>query len=284
MQNVKPDGGQQHKPDAYACAPKTEIPETRDNPDKQENGQGYGRGRSNDRVLLVIPAYNEAENLPRVIADIEAQSPALDYIIVSDGSTDGTEELCRKNGYHYVSLPVNLGLAGCFQTGMKYAFEHGYRYAAQFDGDGQHRAVDVETLARRMREGSFDIVLGSRFLERKKGASMREVGSRMITLAIRLTTGKRVTDPTCGLRLYSREMIRLFAYQLNYGPEPDTVSYLMKNGARVAEAPIVVEERMSGESYLKPLNAVKYMSRMLVSILIIQNFRRNHVGKRETYA
>lgn len=232
--------------------------------------------KKQSKVLLVIPAYNEAENLPRVVADIAGEQ-GLDYVIVSDGSTDGTVELCRARGYNYIALPVNLGLAGCFQTGMKYAYERGYSYAVQFDGDGQHRAEDVKVLFDKMeQEGPFDLVLGSRFLNGKKGRSMRELGSRLITGAIFLTTGRHVTDPTCGLRMYNREMMRLFAYQLNYGPEPDTVSYLMKNGARVAEAPIVVKERQAGESYLKPLNAIRYMSRMLVSILVIQNFRRRH--------
>lgn len=224
-------------------------------------------------VLLVIPAYNEAENLPRVVADITEHGDGADYIIVSDGSTDGTEALCEKMGYRCISLPVNLGLAGCFQTGMKYAYRHGYRYAVQFDGDGQHRAEDVAALLKVMEAGDYDIVLGSRFLEKKKGGSMREIGSRMISAAILLTTGRRVTDPTCGLRMYNRRVIESFAEKLNYGPEPDTISYLMKNGAKVAEAPVTIADRLAGESYLRPMNAIRYMLRMLVSILLVQNFR-----------
>ena len=122
---------------------------------------------NNNRVLLVIPAYNEAENLPRVVADIKAQKFPMDYIIISDGSTDGTVELCEREHYNYISLPTNLGLAGCFQTGMKYARRNGYSFAVQFDGDGQHRAEDIENLYEKMKEGDYDIVQGSRFLERK---------------------------------------------------------------------------------------------------------------------
>ncbi len=221
----------------------------------------------------MIPAYNEAENLPRVVEDIEKHGGAVDYLIVSDGSTDGTTALCRERGYHFLALPVNLGLAGCFQTGMKYAFRRGYRYAVQFDGDGQHRAEDVAELLKVMEAGDYDIVLGSRFLGKKKGGSLREIGSRMISAAIFLTTGKHVTDPTCGLRMYNRRVIESFAQKLNYGPEPDTISYLMKNGAKVAEAPVTIEDRLAGESYLRPMNAIRYMLRMLVSILLVQNFR-----------
>lgn len=226
-----------------------------------------------EQILLVIPAYNEAENLPRVIRDITAQNADLHYIIVSDGSTDDTVSLCEKNGYHYISLPVNLGLSGCFQTGMKYARDHGYRYVAQFDGDGQHRAEDVQVLYRKMKEVDCDIVLGSRFLENKKGGSMREIGSRLIAAAIKLTTGVTITDPTCGIRLYNHRIIECFADRMNYGPEPDTISYLLKQGAKIAEAPVTIQNRIAGESYLKPLNAIRYMTRMLISILVIQNFR-----------
>jgi glycosyltransferase involved in cell wall biosynthesis len=233
-----------------------------------------------NNVLLVIPAYNEAENLPKVVENIRRQNlnknqtEPLDYIIVSDGSTDGTEALCRAEGYPYLSLPVNLGLAGCFQAGMKYAYRAGYRYAVQFDGDGQHRAEDIPALLKTMQSGDYDIVLGSRFINKKKDGSMRALGSRLITAAIRMTTGKTVTDPTCGLRMYSRKAIASFANELNYGPEPDTISFLIKNGAKLAETPVVINDRMAGESYLRPWNAIRYMTRMLVSILLIQNFRK----------
>lgn len=230
------------------------------------------------RVILVIPAYNEAGNLPKVVSDILSQDFPMDYVIVSDGSTDGTTELCEREHYNYIELPVNLGLAGCFQTGMKYAYRMGYSFAVQFDGDGQHRAKDIESLYNKMTEGEYDIVLGSRFLEKKKGGSMREIGSRLISMAIKLTTGKTITDPTCGLRMYSSGVIEGFANRLNYGPEPDTISYLIKNGARVTEAPVTIDERLSGESYLRPINAIKYMARMLISILIIQSSRKKDLS------
>lgn len=226
-----------------------------------------------EKVLLVIPAYNEAENLPKVVADIRAQKFPMDYIIISDGSTDGTVELCEREHYNYISLPANLGLAGCFQTGMKYAYRKGYSYAVQFDGDGQHRAEDIESLYEKMKEGDYDIVQGSRFLEKKKGGSMREIGSRLISMAIKITTGKTITDPTCGLRMYSGRVIDSFANRLNYGPEPDTISFLIKKGAKVTEAPVTIDDRLAGESYLKPMNAIKYMARMLISILVIQSSR-----------
>ena len=171
-----------------------------------------------------------------------------------------------------MDLPVNLGLAGCFQAGMKYAYEHGYAYAIQFDGDGQHRPEFIGRMREKMDEG-YDIVIGSRFVDRPKDMSIRMIGSRLISFAIRLTTGVKIADPTSGMRMFNREMIKEFALKLNYGPEPDTISYLLKQGAKIAEVPVVIDERTGGESYLKPMVAVKYMTRILLSILLIQNFR-----------
>lgn len=226
-----------------------------------------------NKVLLVIPAYNEEKNIERVVKRLKEEFPELDYIVVNDGSRDKTASICREKGFHLLDLPVNLGLAGCFQAGMRYAYEKGYAYAIQFDGDGQHRPEYIAPMERKMREG-YDIVIGSRFLEGKKDWSMRMIGSRMIGAAIRLTTGARLTDPTSGMRLFSRKMIEEFALNLNYGPEPDTISFLIRQGARVAEVPVIIDERTAGESYLKPLTAASYMARMLISILLIQNFRK----------
>lgn len=226
-----------------------------------------------DKVLLVIPAYNEEKNIEKVVDHLERDFPELDYVVVNDGSRDSTARICREKGYNLLDLPVNLGLAGCFQAGMKYAYNKGYRYAIQFDGDGQHRPEFIASMKAKMEQG-YDIVIGSRFITGKKGWSMRMVGSRLIAGAIRLTTGAQIADPTSGMRLFDRRMIEEFALNLNYGPEPDTVSFLIKQGARVAEVPVTIDERLEGESYLKPFTAMQYMTRMLLSILFIQNFRK----------
>lgn len=223
------------------------------------------------RVLLVVPSYNEEANIERVIEDLK-KHPELDYIVVNDGSTDHTAEICRKHGYNLLDLPVNLGLAGCFQAGMKYAYQRGYSYAIQFDGDGQHRPEFIGEMRKKMDQG-YDIVIGSRFVDQPKDMSVRMIGSRLISMAIRMTTGVKITDPTSGMRMFNRDMIKQFALNLNYGPEPDTISYLLKRGAKVAEVPVRIDERTGGESYLKPMVAVRYMTRILISILMIQNFR-----------
>lgn len=125
----------------------------------------------------------------------------------------------------------------------------------------------------KMDEG-YDIVIGSRFVTEKKPNSMRMLGSRLLSAAIRLTTGVSVADPTSGMRMFNERMIREFAEGLNYGPEPDTISYLLKQGARVAEIQVMMDERILGESYLKPVSAARYMGKMMFSILLVQNFRK----------
>lgn len=226
-----------------------------------------------NQVLLVIPAYNEEKNIEKVVDRLIRDFPQLDYVVVNDGSRDSTAQICRTRGYNLLDLPVNLGLAGCFQAGMKYAWQQGYSYAIQFDGDGQHRPEYIMAMKEKMDEG-YDIVIGSRYVTRKKEWSMRMIGSRMIAAAIFLTTGAKVHDPTSGMRMFNRPLIREFALNLNYGPEPDTLSFLIKRGAKVAEIQVEIDERLEGESYLKPLVAAKYMARMLVSIFLIQIIRK----------
>ena len=158
------------------------------------------------------------------------------------------------------------------ELGMKYADRKGYRFTVQFDGDGQHRAEFIGPMREKMEEG-YNIVIASRFVTEKKPHSMRMLGSRIIAAAIRLSSGASIADPTSGMRMYDRRMIHLFANQINYPPEPDTVSWLVKNGAKVAEVQAVMDERTGGVSYLTPMNAVRYMTRTLISILFIQSFR-----------
>lgn len=224
-------------------------------------------------LLIIIPAYNEEDNIENTVNLIKEKYQQYDYVVVNDGSNDNTASICRRNGYELLDLPVNLGLAGAFQTGMKYAYEQGYNYAIQFDADGQHRPEFIESMLQRIKEG-YDIVIGSRFVDERKDKSLRMLGSRMITVAIKMTTGARVADPTSGMRMFSKSMIQEFAKNLNYGPEPDTVSYLIKNGARVSEVKAIMDERQFGESYLNMVNSIKYMMKMLISILIVQNFRK----------
>lgn len=225
------------------------------------------------KLLIVIPAYNEAENIVRVVEDLIDHYPQYDYVVVNDGSRDRTAALCRAHGFKLIDLPVNLGLAGAFQTGLRYAAENGYDCALQFDGDGQHQPRFIAPMLKLL-EGGADIVIGSRFITVKKPKSLRMLGSYLISWAIRLTTGRAICDPTSGMRMYSRRMLEEFAQNLNYGPEPDTISYLIKNGAVVRELQVEMSPRAGGESYFNFARSVEYMLKMGLSILLIQWFRK----------
>ena len=198
----------------------------------------------------------------------------MDFIVINDGSSDATAQLCRQKGYPLLDLPVNLGLAGAFQAGIRYAWRKGYDAALQFDGDGQHEASCIPLLMTAAEETGADIVIGSRFLTQKKPFSARMFGSRMLTVAIRLTTGQKLTDPTSGMRLYNRKVIERIADNINYGPEPDTLAYLIRSGVKVSEVQVEMHERMAGTSYLTLGRSINYMLNMVVSIFVLQFFRK----------
>lgn len=229
------------------------------------------------RTLLIIPAYNEEESLQATVSSVLEKAPGVDFLIVNDGSKDGTAQVCRRNCYPFLDLSTNLGLAGAFQAGMKYAYRHHYDCAIQFDADGQHLPEYIPALEKAIE--SSDIAIGSRFIDGKKPKSMRMLGSNLIQGAIKFTTGKTIKDPTSGMRAFNARMIEHMARGLNFGPEPDTVSYLIKRAdAKVVEVPVKMAERFAGESYLNAWTSVKYMTRMTISILFMQLVRKRIGG------
>lgn len=232
------------------------------------------------KVLIVIPAYNEQDNIESVIENLKQNYPQWDYVIVNDGSKDDTAKICREKGYNLLDIPINLGLSGAFQTGLKYAYLKDYDYVIQYDADGQHRGEYIQAIYDKIREG-YDIVIGSRFVEEKKPKNLRMLGSNVISLAVRLTTGRKIQDPTSGMRMFDQKMIREFALSLNYGPEPDTISYLLRQGAKIAEVQVKMDERIAGESYLNAMKSISYMLRITISILFIQNFRKEKRNMRK---
>ena len=224
------------------------------------------------RTLIVIPAYNEEKSIVRVVEHLKEVLPGYDYVIINDGSADNTAKICREHGYHMIDQKINLGLSGTFQCGMKYAQKHDYDAVIQFDGDGQHRPEYIPAMAAKIEEG-YDIVIGSRFVDKPKPKSMRMFGGNMIELFTKLTTGKNIHDPTSGMRMYGRRIIRFMAEEINLPPEPDTISYLIRCGAKVTEVQVEMDERLEGESYLNAWRSMQYMMNVCTSILVIGAFR-----------
>lgn len=225
------------------------------------------------KTLVVIPAYNEALNIEKTVSDIENNAPGVDYVVINDGSKDNTLEVIRNNHYNHIDGFCNLGLFGAVQTGFKLALEENYDVVIQFDGDGQHSARYISTMVNEIENGS-DIVIGSRFVTEKKPFTARMLGSRLISFAIKVITGKMITDPTSGFRAYNKACIKDYATDMNNPPEPDTLVYMYRKKRKIKEVQVQMQDREFGESYLNLGNTIKYMSRMLISIFLIQPFRK----------
>lgn len=223
------------------------------------------------KKLIIIPAYNEEANIVKTVESIERDAVGFDYIVINDCSTDRTKEICEEHGFHYVDLPINLGIGGAVQTGYKYAWENGYDMAVQVDGDGQHDPEFLELMAEYLEIYQVDMVIGSRFIEKQgfQSSGMRRVGIRFFSGLIRLMTGKTITDPTSGLRMAGRNVIELFSkdYPRDY-PEPESVVAILRKGLKVAEVPVIMREREGGVSSISMKKSVYYMVKVTLAILI----------------
>lgn len=233
--------------------------------------------KSKKQVLAIVPAYNEQDNIVSTIEDLRKNAPEVDYVIINDGSTDNTLEVCEEHGFNTISLPVNSGLACGFQTGMQYALMHDYDYAVQFDADGQHAAEFIQAMLDLAENENLDIVIGSRFKTQKKPkTNPRMIGSILITRMILWTTRIRISDPTSGMRLFNKRMIKLFAHESDFSPEPDTIAHVARNGAKIDEIQVEMRERTAGTSYLNISRSIAYMLRVCISILFVQWFRKKN--------
>ena len=212
------------------------------------------------KILIIIPAYNEAENIKNVVDNLAENFPQYDYVIVNDSSKDDTEMICRQNNYNYLSLPINLGIGGGVQTGYKYALEHGYEIAVQHDGDGQHDPAYIEKVIQPILDGKADIVIGSRFLlgEGFQSSASRRAGIRFLSALIRVSCGARVKDVTSGFRAIVTASL---------------------NGARVQEVPVQMRERRRGVSSINLKRSVYYMVKVSIAILVCRITGRKRRGK-----
>lgn len=223
------------------------------------------------RKLVIIPAYNEQGGIEKTVQDVLEHAPDFDYVIINDCSTDRTLEICRNNGFQVINLPVNLGIGGGVQTGYIYAYRNGYDIAVQFDGDGQHNAEYLDEMADKLIKEKLDMVIGSRYI-RKEGfqsSGLRRIGIRYFTGLIKLVTGKKITDPTSGMRMVNRDIIEIYArnYPKDY-PEPESVVTILKKGKKVEELPVQMNAREEGVSSISPGKSVYYMIKVSLAILI----------------
>ena len=231
------------------------------------------------KILLIIPAYNEEENILNTYKKIKDYNKAnkanYDVIVINDGSKDNTENILNKNKIPHITLIHNLGIGGAVQTGYKYAFNNDYDIAVQFDGDGQHDINCVENIIKPIVEKKADFTIGSRFIDKTsskfKSTVARQIGIRLISRAIKIATHKKVFDTTSGFRACNREIITLFAssYPLEY-PEPITTTELLKKGYNLKEIPVSMNEREGGTSSIKAWKNIYYMINVCLSILMVK--------------
>lgn len=228
------------------------------------------------KKLVIIPAYNESASIVKTVNDIKQNAPDFDYVVVNDCSTDNTLQICEEHGLNCLKLPVNLGIGGAVQSGYLYGVREGYDVAVQFDGDGQHSAAHLEEMAKTLVDQNADMVIGSRFITNEgfQSSAMRRLGIKHFNLLIKLLTKKTITDPTSGMRMVNRDVMKLFSedYPKDY-PEPESVVQIIAQGKKVVEIPVLMNERSEGVSSISPKKSIYYMIKVTIAMLIAR-FRK----------
>lgn len=221
------------------------------------------------KSLVIIPAYNEGECIENVINDVLSQ--CVDVVVINDGSKDNTSINARKTKAYVIDLPFNLGIGGAVQTGYLYAYKNNYDIAIQFDGDGQHNSKYIKEMIKVLEDEKADMVIGSRFIDPTgyKQTFMRMLGNKIISGMIKLYTGKKIYDTTSGYRAVNKKIIKKFAtnYPSDY-PEPDTNLRLLRQGYRLEEIPVQMNQRNTGKSSITPLKSIYYMIKVSIAMFI----------------
>lgn len=225
----------------------------------------------NLKTLIIIPAYNEQENIKQVIENLINNYSEFDYIVINDCSSDNTRKILEENKYNYINLPVNLGIGGGVQTGYKYALEHGYDIAIQMDGDGQHDPKFFKDVIEPIEKGNADIVIGSRFIQNEgfQSTIARRLGINFLSSLISIVSGTKVKDVTSGYRAINRKFIEIYAqeYAQDY-PEPEAIVNAAMYNTRILEYPVVMFERLGGESSISPIKSIYYMIKVSIAIIL----------------
>lgn len=237
------------------------------------------------KILMIVPAYNEEENILNTCQKIKEFSKELDYIVINDGSKDNTLKILQENNLNHINLINNLGIGGAVQTGYKYAFENNYDIAIQFDGDGQHDINYVKRICEPLEKGQADMCIGTRYLDKTssefQSTFMRRLGSSIISLFIKICCHKKITDPTSGFRAVNKKVIEEFAkeYPKEY-PEPESTVSLLVNGYKIKEVPVSMNERIGGTSSIRLWKSVDYMVKVVLAIIIDSISFRKKGGKK----
>lgn len=234
--------------------------------------------------LVIMPAHNEATNLPRVIPEVHRAAPDFDLLVVNDGSTDDTAEVAACMGAVVVTLPANLGYGGAVQTGFMYAVRHGYDVCVVVDADGQHDPACIPLLAEVVLGGAADVAVGSRFRGRMMYHQplVKRIGMKVFAWTVSAVTRRPVTDPTSGFQALNAEAMRFFArdnYPVDY-PDADTLLVLHYAGFKTQEVPVTMRERISGVSMHSGWKPFYYVGKMWLAIAMVLVRQGTHASPR----
>jgi len=226
----------------------------------------------NQKILIIVPAFNECGNIGRTVQEIRGSALSVDVLVIDDGSIDNTAKEALQAGGQVVSLPFNLGIGAAVQTGFQYAQIYQYDIAVQIDGDGQHDVSFLGKIIEPILQDEADMVVGSRFLEKTEGfqsSFSRRVGINFFVHLINVLTGVKINDPTSGFRAYNKKMITLFsAYYPQDFPEPEAIVVSQQAGARIIEVSVLMRAREAGESSIRYFKTMYYMVKVTLAILL----------------
>jgi len=225
-----------------------------------------------DRVVAVVPAWNEAGAIGGVVDEIRAFDPQIDVVVVDDASTDDTAGVARAHGAKVLALPFNIGIGGAVQTGFRYARDEGYDVAVRLDGDGQHAAEELGKLLAPIRAGDAELVIGSRFVDPAgtyRPPFARRMGIRVFARLVSLLGGQKVTDTTSGFSALDRTAIELFAteYPHDY-PEVESTLVALRSGLRLAQVQVDMRERQAGTSSITFVRSLYYIVKVMLALLV----------------
>ena len=225
-----------------------------------------------DRLVAVVPAWNEAGAIGGVLDEIRAFDPRIDVVVVDDASTDDTVDVARAHGAKVLALPFNVGIGGAVQTGFRYARDEGYDVAVRLDGDGQHAAEELGKLLAPIRAGEAQLVIGSRFVDPAgtyRPPFARRMGIRVFARLVSLLGGQKVTDTTSGFSALDRAAIELFAteYPHDY-PEVESTLVALKSGLRLVQVQVDMRERQAGTSSITFVRSLYYIVKVMLALLV----------------
>lgn len=229
-------------------------------------------------LLIVIPAYNEEQNLLNTINNVRRTMPAVEIAVVNDGSKDNTSGAAKDAGVILINHPVNLGDGAARQTGFKYALENHYEYVINLDADGQHDACDIPKVFKELKNGSLDIIIGSRFLGAGQYDTplLRNLGMKIFSYIVSITTGKLITDPTSGFRGINVKAMKFYVkhFYPEYYPDADVIIASHNAGLKIKEVPVNMNKRVQGKSLHSGLSPLYYIYKMCLSIFAVLYYRK----------